>query len=80
MSAHGAAKALNREPLGIFFFLFFILILFIPVHENHKHFLVWENIVSAQEAATDLNRENSYSFLFVYINFIFLFIKCINIS
>ena len=68
MSAHRANTAFNRESLG-FFFLLFILILYIPVYEKYKHFLVWEHVVSAQEAVTSLNRENFSFVLFVYINF-----------
>ena len=36
-------------------------------HERHKHFLLFEHVVSAQEASTALNRENSSFFPFVYI-------------
>ena len=54
---HGVATTFNRECLGIFCFLLFIIILFIPVHEIHKHFLVWDHVVSPQEASTALNRE-----------------------
>ena len=57
MSSHGVATAFNMESLGIFCFLLFILILCITVHEKHKHFLVWEHVVSAQEADMALNRE-----------------------
>ena len=52
LSSHGAATGFNSESLGIFLFLFFILILCIPVHENHKYFLLWEYVVSDQEADT----------------------------
>ena len=52
MSDHGAAMDFNRESLGIFLFIFSVLILCIPVHEKNKHFLVWEHVVLAQEAAT----------------------------
>ena len=67
MSDHGAATAFNRESFGIFCFLLFILTLCIPVHEMHKHLLVWEHVVSAQEAATDLNRKNPTFSLFILI-------------
>ena len=73
MSDHGAATALNRESLGIFCFLLFILMLCIPVHEYHRHFFVWDHVVSAQEAATAKNREKFSYFLFVYIDFISCF-------
>ena len=69
MSDHGATTAFNSESLENFNFLLFILILCIPVYEKHKQFLVWEHVVSAQEAATALNRENVSFFIFVYINF-----------
>ena len=58
MSDHGSDTALNRESPGFFLcFSLFILILCIPVHEKNKHFLVWENVVSAHGAATALNRQ-----------------------
>ena len=69
MSAHGEATAFNRESLGILSFLLFIIILCIPVHEKHNCFLVWEHVVSAQESAMALNRENFSFFLFAYIDF-----------
>ena len=65
MSDHGAATALNRESLGIFF-TFVYINLCLPVHEKHKHFLVWEHGVSSHGAATALNRE-SLGIFFVYL-------------
>ena len=62
---------LKQGILWYFFcFLLFILTLCINVHEKHKHFLVWDRIVSAHGAATDLSREflGIFVFLFVYIN------------
>ena len=63
-------RPLTGKPLAFFCFSLFILILCIPVHENHEHFLVWEHVVSDQEAATALNRGKKSFFIFVYINFI----------
>ena len=41
VSDHGEATALNREYLGIIFcFSLFITILYLPVHEKYKHYLV----------------------------------------
>ena len=47
-----------------------VLILCLPVYENHRHFLVWEHVVSANVSATALNRLPWYFslFLFVYVN------------
>ena len=40
----------------------------IPIHEKHQHFLVWEHILSDQEAATALNREKLITIsLFIFI-------------
>ena len=64
--------SLTRNPLA-FCFLLFILISYVPVNKKHKHFLVWEHVVSDREAATALNRENLSFFLFVYIDFISYF-------
>ena len=61
-------RPLIGNSLAFVCFLLFILILWIPVHEMHKHVLVWEQVVSTQEAATALNREALLSFsLFVLI-------------
>ena len=74
-------RPLTGNSLEISCVYLFILILCLPVHENHKHFLVWERFVSAHGAATALNKESLvFLFLFVYIkNIVFLFIKSINI-
>ena len=56
MSAHGAATTLNRESLDIIFcFSLHIIILCLPVNENHKHYIVWEHVLSANGTATALN-------------------------
>ena len=58
MSAHGAATVLNMESLGIIFcFSLFIIIVCLTVNEKHKHYLVWELIVSAHGVDTVLNRQ-----------------------
>ena len=43
-------------PLG--FFLFVYVIFCLPVHENYKTYIVWEQVVSADGTATDLKRES----------------------
>ena len=69
MSTHGAATALNREPLGVFMFIFDYTIFCLPVHENYKHYLVWDHVVTDHGEATALNMEslNIFLFIFVYI-------------
>ena len=47
VSAHGAATDFDKESIGIIY-LFLIINLRTPVHENHKHFIVWEHVVSDQ--------------------------------
>ena len=82
MSAHGAATALNRESLSFFLYIFVYMNVCLPVHETHKYFLVWEHVVSAHGAATALNREYPgmfFCFLLFILNYIFLFMKRINI-
>ena len=61
-------RPLTGNPLEFYCFLLFILILCIPVHEKHKHSLVWEHGMSAQELAKDLNMETFSFFIFVYIH------------
>ena len=75
MSAYVEATYLNKESHGIFLFPSVYINLCLPVHEKHKHFLVWDHVVSAHGSAhgsaTALNRESLgvFLFLFVYINF-----------
>ena len=66
-------RPLISNPLAFFCFSFFILILCLSVHETHKDVLVWEHVVSAQEAATAFNKETLGIFLFlvVHINFMY---------
>ena len=59
MSGNGAATVFNRESLGIFFLV--------------VYFKLCIDFVSAQEAATALNRKKNSFFLFVYINFMSTF-------
>ena len=54
--------------MEFFCFSLFILILFLPVHEKHKHFHVWESFVSAHGEATVLNKESRvFPFVYIYI-------------
>ena len=53
------------------FFLFVYINLFLPVHKKHKHFIVWEHVVSAHGSATTLNRE-SFGMFFCFSLFILI--------
>ena len=61
-------------PWHVFLFLFVYINLFLPVHENHKHFIVWEHVVSAHWEATALNRESIGMFFCFYL---FTLILCL---
>ena len=61
-------------PWHVFCSSLFLLILCIPVHEKHKHFLIWKQFVSDHGAATAWNRESLGTFfvslcLYIYIFF-----------
>ena len=57
VSDHEAATDFTRQSLGMFLcFSLFILILCLPIHEKHKHFLVSDHLVSDHGSATSLNR------------------------
>ena len=60
--------SLKQGILWNFLSLFVYINLFILVHEKHKKNLVWEHVVSYQEAATALNREPMF-ILILYLPF-----------
>ena len=66
--------------MAFFCFSLFILILCLPFHEKHKHFLVWEHFVSAHGEATALNKESIFVSLCLFEFNVFLFIKRIKLS
>ena len=68
VSAHGAATDLNRESLE-FFFLLFILILCIPVHEKHKHFLFGSTLCRLRN---QIWPKTGGEFLFIFFNINFI--------
>ena len=62
------------NPLELLCFSLFKLILCFPVHDNHKHFMFLEHVVSAHGADMALTRE----FLGVCLCFsLFVLIPCI---
>ena len=60
---------------GFFLSPFVHIMLCLPVNEKHKHFLVWEHVVSAHVAATSLNRE-SLDIFFVSLCLFYFMSSC----
>ena len=62
--------------LNFLLLIFVYIISPLPVHEDHKHYIVWAHVVSVNGSATALNRESLCIFFSLFILFfVFLFLK-----